>query len=611
MKQFKHKKLLAIGGLGLGVVLLTSCTANFCSVVDQAAMAYPYDQGATVYLSKAEYEDLKQNGPQQTKDLITLEESWSMEAADLGLGLPGIAGPAFLSADGSVLNENVYKYIPFTGTGDALNFSAYKTNGFLKNFLTTATNSGYSLPGLYYFALLDDYALKAATTEFLVTTVQPDYRYANSTEFETRVVADATLSAKLSDVYAGIEMADKLTSSFIAVNPYTESDPQKSPTEIPTEKSILRQNGKVKFTGHQFNASGALETPFFGHIKTWNEEIRKKAIEIKTVCAGLSFFNEFDIPGIDFVTYYQNQISAKVNSVRSCIATRDGYFGHYGTFADWRVSIESKNWGYAWGKGFLEGLLVYPVTWLLDTMSYSFDPMLTGVGQIWALVLVTLIVRGLILALSFRTTIDNQKMQALQPELAKLQQKYPNANTNQAEKQRMSQEQMMLYKRNGIRPFRQIIVMIVQFPVFIAVWAGLQGSAALSTGEFLKMRLSDNINSILFNTTGTWYYNTTGWWTALVLFILMAFTQIMAMLLPRIITKFTTKGVAKTVKSNTAKQQNNTMKWVSYGLIIFTIVMGFFLPSAMGIYWLIGGLISMVQTLVTQLIMLKAKKGKK
>jgi membrane protein insertase Oxa1/YidC/SpoIIIJ len=45
-------------------------------------------------------------------------------------------------------------------------------------------------------------------------------------------------------------------------------------------------------------------------------------------------------------------------------------------------------------------------------------------------------------------------------------------------------------------------------------------------------------------------------------------------------------------------------------LIVFTIVMGFFLPSAMGVYWLIGGLISMAQTIITQLVLGKGKKKK-
>ena len=604
MKQLKHKKLLALGGLGLGVVLLTSCTANFCSVVDQAAMAYPYDQGVTVYLSKAEYEDLKTNGDEITQALIAAEEEMSLQAQALNLGLPNIAGPAYLAKDGTVLNDNVYKYVPYVGSGDTITFTSNKVNGFLKDFLLNSAKAGQSLPGIYYFTLLDDFVLKAATTEFLLAN--PDYHYANASEFDTRIAENEQMSLKLASVIAGSGITD-LTAEFVAVNPYVEADPKEKPTEIPVNKSILRQNGSVKFSGYKINEKNEVERPFFGHILAWNDLIRDTAY---TIGDDLPYFDIHDVPGQDMVTYYQNQISAKVNAVRSCIATKDGYFGHYGTFADWRVSIEQKNWGYAWGKGFLEGLLVYPVTWLLDTMAYSFDSALTGMGQIWALIIVTLIVRGLLLAASWRTTLDNQKMQALQPELAKLQQKYPNANSNPAEKQRMSQEQMMLYKRHGIKPFRQIIVMIVQFPVFISVWAGLQGSAALSTGEILNMRLSDNLNSILFNTTGTWYYNTTGWWTALVLFILMATTQIMAMLLPRIIAKVNSKGVSKMNKSATAAKQNNTMKWVSYGLIIFTIIMGFFLPSAMGVYWLIGGLISMVQTFVTQMIMAK-KKGRK
>ena len=611
MKQFKHKKLLAFGGLGLAMVLLTSCTANFCSPVDQAAMAYPADQGVTVYLSKAEYQDLKTNGSEVTKALIAQQETWSAEAQALGLGLPNIAGPAFVDDEGNVLNDNVYKYIPF-GVSDSTSiiYSAYKTKAFFENFVTTANKAGYTMPGAYYYAMIDDYVLRAATTSYLMGSA---YEYTAPSEFQDKIVANADNKAKLATVISGTEVTAEMinsdTATYIAVNPYVEADPTATPTEIPVAHSILRQNGKVKFSGYKLNADNKIDHPFLGHYNTWNNAIRERAGQL-VGDKSLSFFNIYDVPGADFVAYYGNQILSKVNTVRSCIATRSDYFGHYGTFADWRVAIEQKDWGYAWSKGFFEGLLVYPITWMVDTLSYSFNPTLTGVGQIWALVIVTLIVRGLLLAFSWRTTADNQKMQALQPELAKLQQKYPNANNNPAEKQRMSQEQMMLYKRHGIKPFRQIIIMIIQFPVFICVWSGLQGSAALSTGELLNMRLSDNINSILFNTSGAWYYNDHGWWTALVLFILMASTQIMAMVLPRLFARRAQKDVAKLGKSQTAAKQNNTMKWVSYGMIIFTIIMGFFLPSAMGVYWLIGGLISIIQTVITQLVLAK-KKGKK
>jgi YidC/Oxa1 family membrane protein insertase len=126
----------------------------------------------------------------------------------------------------------------------------------------------------------------------------------------------------------------------------------------------------------------------------------------------------------------------------------------------------------------------------------------------------------------------------------------------------------------------------------------------------LNLRLSDTIQQTLFNVTGSWYYNTTGWWTALILFLLMAGTQVMAMLLPRIIAKRKTKNVAKLSKNPAQDQNQNTMKMVSIFMMIFTIIMGFMLPAAMGVYWLIGGVISIAQTLITQLIMSKSSKKK-
>ena len=606
MKPIKHKKIVAIGAIALGTVLLTSCTANFCSPTDKASMAYPYEQGSTIYLSKEAYEKLKAEGDEATKALIAKEEAWSAQAQEFGL--PAIAGPAYVELEQSgatytanVLNDRVYKYIPYAGSGDALTFTSTKAKGILNDVLTSASKAGYSLPGLYYFAYIDDFALKAATTQYLTGTYALDGALDNglySHVFDRVFAKETTARDKLATLYAGDEAGLDFQLDIKAVNPYTEPDANEKSVSVPTEKSVLRRKGSVKFTG--------VNGEMYGYMKAWNEEIRAN------VSKGFNLLTAYDVPTTDYSSYYQKTVSARVEQIRSCIATRQDDFGHYGQFSDWRVAIEQKDWGYAWGKGFLEGLLVYPVTWLLDTMAYGFDSSLSGMGQIWALIIVTLIIRGILLAVSFRSTMDSQKMQALQPEIQKLQAKYPNSNTNQAEKQRLSQEQMALYRRHNIKPFRQLIIMIVQFPVFICVWAGLQGSAALATGEVLNMRLSDNINTILFNTTGTWYYNTYGWWTALILFILMAATQIMAMLLPRIIAKARNKNVVKLSKNPAADQSGRTMKMVSYGMIIFTIIMGFFLPSAMGVYWLIGGLISVVQTLITQLILgrKKSKKGK-
>lgn len=573
MKKLSHKKIFIGLAAILGTGLLAGCTANFCSEEDQAQMAYPYEQGVTVYLSKNEYDTLK--SADETKALIAEEES------------QGIAGPAFVNSAGTVINEGIYKYVPYKlNDNKQIEFTAAKST-FLQSIISSAYKSGLVMPSLKYWASIDDYVLQASTYHAETGKTYTVGQNA-SEDFIKKIVATMPRDSKKE------ESATKNNEGPYYLNPYTKADYNGEGGEEICENSILRRNGYVKFSGQ----GGSL----WGYWTSWNAELYKSS----DPSLGMD-----NVPTKDFTDYYKSQVATKVNQNRSCIATQKGQFGHYGNSSDWEVNISKKDWGYAWSKGFLEGLLVYPVSWLVDTFAYGMDQNLTGVGQIWAIVFVTLIVRCLLLLVSFRSTMDSQKMQALQPELAKLQAKYPNSNTNQAEKQRLATEQMALYKRHKIKPFRQILILIVQFPVFICVWSGLQGSAALSSGEFLGMRLSDNISSILFNVKGTWYLNENGWWTALVLFILMAATQVMAMMLPRIMSKSQTKKMAKLSANPAQTDSQKQMKWVSIFMLVFTIIMGFMLPSAMGVYWLIGGLISMIQTLITQLVISKKSKEKR
>ena len=198
-------------------------------------------------------------------------------------------------------------------------------------------------------------------------------------------------------------------------------------------------------------------------------------------------------------------------------------------------------------------------------------------------------------------------MSELQPQIAKIQAKYPNANTNQSERARMSQEMSALYKKNGINPLSSLLIMIVQFPIFICVWGALTGSAWLSTGSFLNLNLSDSISATLFNGAN---WATGAAETALVLFLMMAAAQACAMLLPQWIQKRRQKDVAKLGKNPSQNSQNRNMKIFTYVMMGMIIIMGFSLASAMGIYWFFGALFSIAQTLITQSIISRRKTKK-
>ena len=352
---------------------------------------------------------------------------------------------------------------------------------------------------------------------------------------------------------------------------------------------FLRRYGYLKFYGTNEKESKKL----FENWSTYNNEVRmsgKVAVD--------------ELPNNDYTAFYLNQMKTSINSYRSCLATQSGYYGQY------EVEIQQKTWAYAWTKvGFLSGLLVYPIGWLIDVMTVGFS----GVGQGWAQLLaiffVTVIVRSLMLLATFKQTFASSKMQELQPEIAKIQAKYPNSNTNQYEKQRMAQETQALYKKHKINPFTSILVMIVQFPVFICVWGAMQGSAQLSSGSVLGLNLSQSISSVL-TTWSNWSNPASGVWTALGLFLLMAGAQTVAMLLPQWLAKAKKKKIAKLGRNPAQKESDSRTKWFTYIMLAMIIFMGFSLVSALGVYWLVGALFSIGQTLVTHAIMNRKGKNK-
>lgn len=305
-----------------------------------------------------------------------------------------------------------------------------------------------------------------------------------------------------------------------------------------------------------------------------------------------------NVPDRDFNAFYMNSLNGVANVNRSCIALDSGEYGVAGS----QHYVTSKSWGYAWSKGFLEGLLVYPVAALVESLTKAFGA--GGWGQIGAILITTLIVRGVLILLTLKQTLGMQKMNALQPEIAKLQQKYPNANTNQYEKQALAQAQMQLYKKHKINPLGTLIILLIQFPIFISVWGAMTGSASLSSDAVLGLNLSDQLGA-----TMTRNFFSSGWWTAVVLFLLMATSQFISSRLQGWITKHRNKNdVVRLGKSPTADQNKSQTKMMQNVMLIVIIVMSWTLPAAMGVYWLVGALISIAQTLIIDHVMNRKKK---
>ena len=126
-----------------------------------------------------------------------------------------------------------------------------------------------------------------------------------------------------------------------------------------------------------------------------------------------------------------------------------------------------------------------PFRWLVSVTMVWFHDVLGGMGLpaasgwSWTLAIVclVLVIRAVLLPVSLKQIQAQHRMRLLQPDLAKLQEKYKGM-TDPLSRQAMAQEQMALYKEHGTNPFSACLPMLIQVPFFFALFQVLSGIPA-------------------------------------------------------------------------------------------------------------------------------------
>lgn len=99
----------------------------------------------------------------------------------------------------------------------------------------------------------------------------------------------------------------------------------------------------------------------------------------------------------------------------------------------------------------------------------------------FAIIVLTIITRGLMLPLTLKQLHATKAIQELQPKLAELQKKYGK------DKQKMAQEQMRLYKESGVSPTGCMLPMLVQMPIWIALYQSIMLALAVTPEGLLNL----------------------------------------------------------------------------------------------------------------------------
>lgn len=222
------------------------------------------------------------------------------------------------------------------------------------------------------------------------------------------------------------------------------------------------------------------------------------------------------------------------------------------------VPITSESTGF-WNKYF-----VYPMSWLITYFAGLFH---NNYGL--AIVVVTIIIRLILLPLNVKQLKSSKAMQDIQPELKEIQKKYSSKDANT--QQKLQQETMALFQKHGVNPLAGCLPIFIQMPILIAIYHAIMRTEAIKQGSFLWFELGSPDP----------------------LYILP------------IIAAGATFLQQKLMMAGSPAAQNPQMMIMMYVMPIMIGVFAIFFPAALALYWVVGNVFMVAQTIFIRKPMMK------
>jgi YidC/Oxa1 family membrane protein insertase len=127
------------------------------------------------------------------------------------------------------------------------------------------------------------------------------------------------------------------------------------------------------------------------------------------------------------------------------------------------------------------GIIAKP---LFVAMNWTADHLTVG-NYGWAIILLTVVINMVLFPLKITSMKSSRKMQAIQPLINSINERYKGLPMRDPRQQEKSQELMDLYKKHGVNPVGGCLPMILQLPAFYAFYKVLQVSIELRGAGFL------------------------------------------------------------------------------------------------------------------------------
>ncbi|TCC11765.1 membrane protein insertase YidC [Kribbella soli] len=236
-----------------------------------------------------------------------------------------------------------------------------------------------------------------------------------------------------------------------------------------------------------------------------------------------------------------------------------------------------------------------PLYWAVSALLVGWHWLLSQVldpngGWAWALSIagLTIVIRTLLIPLFVRQIRSSRNMQLLQPKMKELQKKYGH------DREKLGQEMMKLYKETGTNPFSSCLPLLLQSPIFLALFRVLDYASKGKTHSSIMdphvqslqhaKIFGAEISQTFLKANGPGAANVKV--VAIVLIILMTATMFTTQL------QLMRKNMPKEALTGQAAQMQKIMLYV---FPIFFLIGGFNFPIGVLIYWFVSNLWTMGQ----------------
>ncbi len=202
-----------------------------------------------------------------------------------------------------------------------------------------------------------------------------------------------------------------------------------------------------------------------------------------------------------------------------------------------------------------------------------------GMNMGIVLLLLTLIVKGIVYPFTYKSYISSAKMRALKPYIDEINKKY----TKPEDALKKQQETMALYSKYGASPMGGCLPMLIQMPVFIALFNFVPNAIELRQESFLWAHDLSSYDALIKWNTSIWPIGD----HISIFCLLFCLTQILN-------TYYTSKMQPSMGGTPEQEQQAKIMRWMMY----FMPIMFFFIfndySSGLNYYYFVSTLISVL-----------------